>query len=694
MPTDVSANDVPPLTSDDTDAPAVSPQKQVVVLNGSRPAAPFPTASAVDEGGIANGHGNGAQPASPTQGSAKGASGAPPRPSPSRSTAYKQHANGGVEHASIATAIAASISPKTAAAQAAAQAAILASDAAPAVAAAAAAASPKKEPVMATTLLGAALLGREGEGEGGAGPSDASTLGPLPPPAKHEKVRLKGKGLGEDDLSAANAEVRAAIEALSVLLEGQPLLQLRVAENESELLDALKLYRDMNHLSLAGGITCDQVVEHVLSHTVILFYRPDIEQDYIPVTAATFTMRQTSMMLRLLATHPRMTRKGFGRITVHFLKELCRALHKDDIIVYTYPSSSPFYKALHFRHTHQPGEMPKPTSAPAGAAPDAREASREARRVYSAKENEMIFYVQPSMEQVLSDIARKGGAQGTAAHPYACTRRRSAGAAEDGDEKQNDAPRRPLPGAAGVPAPATSGAYVAPPSQPHSIPPPSQRAVREVKGTGSSSSSSSSSNGPNSGPPPAAHKTAAAAIAATAAAASAASPRNGGPLSASRGQRGKARESVTSKRALTEAAPATAAAANSGNGSKRARGGGTPNSAGSAADDERHQQQRGRWLASVTPAYTPGDATSSSTEGDDANSSPRKRGRGQSAKEEYAVEKIVDVQRNASDPSDVKYMIKWKGWPSKYNTWEPLAHLQNLQQEIEAFETSRAADKA
>ena len=115
----------------------------------------------------------------------------------------------------------------------------------------------------------------------------------------------------------------------------------------------------------------------------------------------------------------------------------------------------------------EPGEMPKPTPAPAGAAPDAREASREARRVYSAKENEMIFYVQPSMEQVLSDIARKGGAQGTAAHPYACTRRRSAGAAEDGDEKQNDAPRRPLPGAAGVPAAAPSGAYVAPPSQPH-----------------------------------------------------------------------------------------------------------------------------------------------------------------------------------------------------------------------------------
>ena len=42
-----------------------------------------------------------------------------------------------------------------------------------------------------------------------------------------------------------------------------------------------------------------------------------------------------------------------------------------------------------------------------------------------------------------------------------------------------------------------------------------------------------------------------------------------------------------------------------------------------------------------------------------------------------------------SDPADVKYLIKWKGWPAKYNTWEPMAHLQNLQQEIEAFESGR-----
>merc|ERR1712054_188875 len=129
------------------------------------------------------------------------------------------------------------------------------------------------------------------------------------------------------------------------------MLEVRAAETEADLLEALRLYRDMNHLSLTG-VTCDQVIEHVHSHTVLLLYRPRPSEPAITVTAATFTMRHSTMMLRLLATHPRMTRKGFGRITVHFLKELCRALHKDDILVYTYPSSSPFYKALHFRHTH------------------------------------------------------------------------------------------------------------------------------------------------------------------------------------------------------------------------------------------------------------------------------------------------------------------------------------------------------
>ena len=71
------------------------------------------------------------------------------------------------------------------------------------------------------------------------------------------------------------------------------------------------------------------------SHTVLLYYRASPQEPQLAVTAATFSMRGSTMMLRLLATHPRMTRKGFARITVHFLKELCRSLQKTEILVYT-----------------------------------------------------------------------------------------------------------------------------------------------------------------------------------------------------------------------------------------------------------------------------------------------------------------------------------------------------------------------
>merc|ERR1740133_332826 len=119
-----------------------------------------------------------------------------------------------------------------------------------------------------------------------------------------------------------------------------------------------------------------------------------------------------------------MTRKGFGRVTVHFLKELCRVLGKTDILVYTYPSSAPFYKALHFRHTNPGLPKPSPTAPETESAADAaaaREASRDARRVFSVKENEMICHIQPTMEQVLEESLKA-----VSVHPYACTRRRAA----------------------------------------------------------------------------------------------------------------------------------------------------------------------------------------------------------------------------------------------------------------------------
>ena len=38
--------------------------------------------------------------------------------------------------------------------------------------------------------------------------------------------------------------------------------------------------------------------------------------------------------------------------------------------------------------------------------------------------------------------------------------------------------------------------------------------------------------------------------------------------------------------------------------------------------------------------------------------------------DEYEVEKIVDYDRNSQ-----RYLIKWKGYPSDENTWEPLTNL-------------------
>ena len=469
-------------------------------------------------------------------------------------------------------------------------------------------------------------------------------------------MHLKGAGLGDDEVTRSNEEIRAAIEALRSLLDGEPHLEMRYGEAEGDMLDALKLYRDMNHLSLTG-VTCEQVVEHMLSHTVILFYRPSLDEPFIPVTAATFSMRRSSMMLRLLATHPRMTRKGFGRICVHFLKELCRALHKTDIIAYTYPSSQSFYKAQRFVHTH-----PEAASAakPALASGDDREASREARRAFSAKENEMIFYVQPSMAQILSEINAKV-AKGPAAHPYACTRRRSVSR---------------------TPAAAEGGAEAAPAAAPTPPPPPppSSSSSRRRRGGGGAATAP-----PLPAAPPAAapathrrrrqlppHKAAAAAIAAAAAAASsgASSGRGGG----------------RKKGAATAAAATPSPAARPRRPLRRPRR--RRRRAGSAG---RRRRQACDYQDAVSLPYAPRTGGSADEGGDAEAGGGAQRGkRPRTQRTEYAVEKIVDVHRSATDPGDVKYLIKWKGWAAKYNTWEPLSNLQNLLAEIEAFEQGRA----
>lgn len=71
-----------------------------------------------------------------------------------------------------------------------------------------------------------------------------------------------------------------------------------------------------------------------------------------------------------------------------------------------------------------------------------------------------------------------------------------------------------------------------------------------------------------------------------------------------------------------------------------------------------------------------------------------KPGKAKEAKkeEEYEVEKIIE---HAGSGKSVKYLVKWKGYKDKENTWEPksnLAHATDLLEEYEA--TAKEEKKA
>lgn len=464
------------------------------------------------------------------------------------------------------------------------------------------------------------------------------------------KVRLKMKGVG-DETHRSNIFIRDAIVCLAQLLQQWPALQLRVADSGTELNEALKLYRDMNHLSLAGGITCEQVLHHVQSHTVLLYYRASESDPQLAVTAATFSMRGTTMMLRLLATHPRMTRKGFARVTVHFLKELCRALHKTEILVYTYPSSAPFYKAMHFRHTRT--DLPKPVvSAPAAASSSsaeelaaaqqqARQEAREARRVFSAQENEMIYHVQLALEQVVN----VGFKQEATVHPYACTRRRAA-----------------------QPPPAVRHA------RSKTLP-----AVEHAAGTSRRAERRSARSGTELPPAdPQASRCSACSLAATSSSSSslaaawcaAVSPLYTSPQ-VTRSD-GKNKPTAPGLPTVGDVVASTPACRTS-SADKRAC---THDPASDGAD-----------AAGPTGADDADDAEASADEpfeGDDSHESAPQRKR-KLSKGEYVVENIVGVR---SCSGELQYLIKWAGWAPKFNTWEPEGNLRNLQPEIDAFESA------
>mmetsp|Transcript_1200 Transcript_1200/g.3825 ORF Transcript_1200/g.3825 Transcript_1200/m.3825 type:complete len:632 (+) Transcript_1200:127-2022(+) len=177
-----------------------------------------------------------------------------------------------------------------------------------------------------------------------------------------------------------HAVTAAATELISSF--SHPFVRLTMAYTAEARNEALRLFRDLNHLSLRGGISCERVVHHEGAHTVLLQFK-----DHLYASAATFDLSEHCVMLRLLATHPRMTRHGFGRVVVHFLKELGRALGKVAIVAYTYPNAQPFYEAMDFRAT-------------------------------GCMENEMAFNIQRGMADVLGGLRNL-----SESHPYACTRK-------------------------------------------------------------------------------------------------------------------------------------------------------------------------------------------------------------------------------------------------------------------------------
>ena len=53
---------------------------------------------------------------------------------------------------------------------------------------------------------------------------------------------------------------------------------------------------------------------------------------------------------------------------------------------------------------------------------------------------------------------------------------------------------------------------------------------------------------------------------------------------------------------------------------------------------------------------------------------------------EYEVEEILDRQERRGK---MKYLVKWKGYTAKENTWEVLENLKNAMKKVEEFEKGR-----
>uniref|UniRef100_A0A8D3A0P9 Chromobox homolog 7b n=1 Tax=Scophthalmus maximus TaxID=52904 RepID=A0A8D3A0P9_SCOMX len=56
----------------------------------------------------------------------------------------------------------------------------------------------------------------------------------------------------------------------------------------------------------------------------------------------------------------------------------------------------------------------------------------------------------------------------------------------------------------------------------------------------------------------------------------------------------------------------------------------------------------------------------------------------------FAVESIV---KRRCRKGNVEYLLKWKGWPPKYSTWEPEEHILD-QRLVQAYEEKEQRDRA
>ena len=56
------------------------------------------------------------------------------------------------------------------------------------------------------------------------------------------------------------------------------------------------------------------------------------------------------------------------------------------------------------------------------------------------------------------------------------------------------------------------------------------------------------------------------------------------------------------------------------------------------------------------------------------------------SKKEYVVEEILDRQEKREK---MKYLVKWKGYIVKENTWEGLENLKNAMKKVEEFEKGK-----